>query len=44
MVVVCGGTHVVVASRTEPAFVAKMIAFHGSYTPAEMEIPLLILS
>ena len=44
VVVVCGGTHVVVASRTEPAFVAKMIAFHGSYTPAEMEIPLLILS
>jgi hypothetical protein len=44
VVVVCGGTHVVVASRTEPAFVAKMIAFHGSYTPAEMEIPLLLVS
>ncbi len=42
VVVVCADRYVVVASRTEPAFVAKMVAFHGAYTPAEMEIPLLI--
>lgn len=42
VVVICADRYVVVASRTEPEFVARMVAFHGSYTPAEMEIPLLI--
>jgi hypothetical protein len=42
VVVVCQDRYVVVASRSEPAFVARMVAFHGSYTAAEMEIPLLI--
>jgi hypothetical protein len=42
VVVACHDRQVVVASRAEPAFVARMIAFHGSYTAAEMEIPLLI--
>jgi len=43
VVVVCADRYVVVASRTEPAFVARMVAFHGAYTPAEMEIPLLVV-
>jgi hypothetical protein len=43
VVVICADRYVVVASRTEPAFVAKMVAFHGAYTPAEMEIPLLVV-
>jgi hypothetical protein len=40
--VACQDRHVVLATRSEPDFVARMIAFHGSYTAAEMEIPLLI--
>jgi hypothetical protein len=43
VVVVCADRYVVVASRSEPAFVAKMVAFHGAHTPAEMEIPLLVV-
>jgi hypothetical protein len=43
VVVACHDRHVVVASRTEPAFVARMVAFHGSYTAAEMEIPLVVV-
>jgi hypothetical protein len=42
VVVACQDRHVVLATRSEPDFVARMIAFHGSYTAAEMEIPLLI--
>jgi hypothetical protein len=42
VVVICRERTVVVASRTEPEFAAKMIAFHGSYTPAEMQIPLMV--
>jgi hypothetical protein len=42
VVVVCRDRTVILASRTEPAFVARMIAFHGSYTAAEMQIPLLV--
>lgn len=42
VVVICRDRTVVVASRTEPDFVARMIAFHGSYTPAEMQIPLML--
>jgi hypothetical protein len=42
VVVICRDRTVVQASRSEPAFLAKMIAFHGSYTPAEMQIPLLL--
>jgi len=42
VVVVCHDRYAVVATRSEPLFVSRMVAFHGSYTPAEMEIPLLI--
>jgi hypothetical protein len=34
---------VVLATGLEPAPIARMVAFHGSYTPAEMEIPLLVV-
>jgi hypothetical protein len=43
VVVACHGRTVVVASRAEPAHVARMVAFHGSYTAAEMEIPLIVV-
>ena len=42
VVAACRGDHVVLASRTDPPQVAKMVAFHGSATAAEMQIPLLI--
>ena len=42
VVVMCTGDHVVLATATEPPSVATMVAFHGSATPAEMHIPLLI--
>jgi hypothetical protein len=42
VVVACHGSHVVLASRTDPPVVTRMIAFHGSYTAAEMLIPLLV--
>jgi hypothetical protein len=44
VVVACHDRNVVVASRSEPPFVARMIAFHGSYTAAEMRIPLLVVT
>jgi hypothetical protein len=42
VVVACRERKVVVASQTEPAFVAAMIGHHGSYTADEMLVPLLI--
>jgi Type I phosphodiesterase / nucleotide pyrophosphatase len=42
VVAVCHDRNVIVASRSEPPFVARMVAFHGSYTAAEMEIPLIV--
>jgi hypothetical protein len=42
VVVVCHGRHAVFASAHEPARVASLIAYHGSYTAAEMQIPLLV--
>ncbi|MGC9667329.1 alkaline phosphatase family protein [Planosporangium sp. 12N6] len=44
VVVACHDRTVVVASRSEPSFVARMIAFHGSYTAAEMRIPLIVVT
>jgi hypothetical protein len=43
VVVACRDRYVVLATRTEPAKVASLIAFHGSDTAAEMLIPLVIL-
>jgi hypothetical protein len=44
VVVACHDHNVVVASRSEPPFVAQMVAFHGSYTAAEMRIPLFVVT
>lgn len=41
VVVVCEGDTVVLASAHEPAAVGKLVAFHGSLTPAETAIPLI---
>ncbi|SBT44764.1 alkaline phosphatase family protein [Micromonospora auratinigra] len=41
VVAVCRGTHAVVASRSEPAIVSRLVAYHGADTAAEMTIPLL---
>jgi hypothetical protein len=43
VVVGCLRRQVVVASRSEPGFVAGMVGVHGSCTAAEMEIPLIIV-
>lgn len=43
VVVICHGRAVVVASLTEPRRAAKLSAYHGSSTAAEMEIPLLAI-
>lgn len=43
VVAVCNDRYAVLASRTEPPVVASLVAYHGSYTAAEMLIPLLIL-
>jgi hypothetical protein len=42
VVVICTGDHVVLATMTDPPPVAAFVGFHGSATPAEMHIPLLI--
>jgi hypothetical protein len=42
VVVACSATHAVVASRTDTPLEARLVAYHGSYTAAEMLIPLLI--
>lgn len=44
VVVACHERNVVVATRSEPAFVARMVAFHGSYTAAEMRVPLFVVA
>jgi hypothetical protein len=43
VVAICRDDHVVLATGLEPAPIAKMVAFHGSYTAAEMAIPLLVV-
>jgi hypothetical protein len=42
VVAMCTGDYVVLATRTDPPGVATMAAFHGSATPVEMFVPLLI--
>jgi hypothetical protein len=44
VVVACHDRNVVVATRSEPLFVSQMVAFHGSYTAAEMRIPLFVVT
>jgi Type I phosphodiesterase / nucleotide pyrophosphatase len=42
VVVMCTGDHVVLATKTDPPPVSAFAGFHGSATPAEMYVPLLI--
>ena len=42
LVVVCLGRRVALAGGWESPRVARMVAFHGSVTAAEMTVPLLI--
>jgi hypothetical protein len=43
VVAACHGRYAVVASLTQPLIEARLIAYHGSYTAVEMEIPLLMV-
>jgi hypothetical protein len=43
VVVVCRDRYAVLASGREPELLSKLIAFHGSTTPAEMAVPLIIV-
>ncbi len=42
VVVMCTGDHVVLASRTDPPKLPTLVGFHGSATPVEMHVPLLV--
>lgn len=42
VVAVCGDDHVVLASGLDPPIVSRFVGFHGSYTPVEMSVPLLV--
>ncbi|MCI4061805.1 alkaline phosphatase family protein [Micromonospora sp. R77] len=44
VVVVCRGTHAVVATRSEHPMESRLVAYHGSDTATEMTIPLLVVS
>jgi hypothetical protein len=43
VVVVCRDRYAVLATGREPDLIAKLIAFHGSTTPAEMAVPLIVV-
>jgi hypothetical protein len=43
VVVMCRADHAVLAGGHEPDRVARLFAFHGSATPAEMMVPLLVV-
>jgi hypothetical protein len=43
VVVVCRGDYAVLATKHEPELAGKLVAYHGSTTPAEMAIPLIII-
>lgn len=43
VVAVCQDDSAVLATAHEPATVAKLVAFHGSWTAAEMTVPLIVL-
>ena len=42
VVVACHDQLAIMASGSEPELVSKLIAYHGSFTAAEMEIPLFV--
>lgn len=42
VVVACHDRYAVVATQTQPLLESRLVAYHGSYTAAEMEIPLLV--
>jgi hypothetical protein len=44
VVVVCRGDYAVLATKHEPELASKLVAYHGSMTPAETAIPLIIIS
>jgi hypothetical protein len=43
VVVACHDTYAVIATRTDHPMEARLVAYHGSYTAAEMTIPLLVV-
>ncbi|OLE22003.1 MAG: alkaline phosphatase family protein [Actinobacteria bacterium 13_1_20CM_3_71_11] len=43
VVVVCRDRYAILASGREPDLIAKLVAFHGSTTPEEMAIPLVVV-
>jgi hypothetical protein len=43
VVVACRDRYAILASKTEPALLSQLIAYHGSDTAVEMEIPLLVV-
>ncbi|MFI5832869.1 alkaline phosphatase family protein [Micromonospora sp. NPDC051300] len=43
VVVVCRDTYAVVATRSEPPMVSRLVAYHGADTAAEMTVPLLVV-
>jgi hypothetical protein len=43
VVAVCEDDYAVLASASEPSTIASLVAFHGSYTPVEMAVPLLVV-
>ncbi len=43
VVAVCHDDYAVLATAHEPPLVASLLAFHGSWTPPEMTIPLMLL-
>lgn len=42
VIVMCTGDTVVLATQTDPPAVGRLVAFHGSATPVEMHVPLLV--
>jgi hypothetical protein len=42
VVAVCRDRYVILATKSEPAMVSRLVAYHGSDTDVEMEIPLLV--
>lgn len=42
VVVICRADYAVLASKHEPATVSRLVAYHGSTTPAETAVPLIV--
>jgi hypothetical protein len=43
VVVACRDRYAVLATGMEPTTVGRLVAYHGSYTAAEMLVPLLVI-